>query len=98
LTNTVFLGFIFWLLAPANLFHIAIFSGIAAFRVATPFYLHRTYLRDPKSARYSWMILPIDFVLPALWLFGQWHHRVSWRGTDFILRKGKMVPVKNSGQ
>jgi ceramide glucosyltransferase len=98
LTDTTFLSFLFWLFAPADLFHIAVFAGIALFRIWTPFYLHRTYLGDSKIARYSWTILPIDFILPALWLIGQWHRRVTWRGTDFVVRKGKMVSVKNGGK
>jgi len=98
LTNTAFLAFSFWLLAPADPFHIAVFAGIAVFRVWTPFYVHRVYLRDPRIARCSWTILLTDFLLTALWLIGQWHRRVTWRGTDFVLRKGKMVPAKNSGR
>jgi ceramide glucosyltransferase len=98
LANTTFLGFIFWLLAPADLFHIGVFAGIALFRIWIPFYLHRTYLRDSKIALHSWTILPIDFVLPALWLIGQWQRRITWRGTDFIVRKGKLVPVEKGGK
>lgn len=96
LTNTAFLGFIFWLMAPADLFHIAVFGGIAVFRILTPFYLHRTYLRDSRTALHSWTILPVDFILSALWLIGQWQRRVTWRGNDFVLKKGKMIPLKNN--
>ncbi len=97
LTNTAFLGFIFWLLAPAHPFHIAVFAGILVFRIWTPFYLHRKYLGDPQIAPYSWEALLVDFILPVLWLIGQWHRRVTWGGADFVVRKGKIVPAKTSG-
>ncbi|MGA2532146.1 MAG: glycosyltransferase [Candidatus Aminicenantales bacterium] len=98
LTDTTFLSFVFWLFAPADPFHITMLAGTAVFRTLTPLYLHSRYTKDLKVALRSWMILPIDFILPALWLIGQWHRRVTWRGADFVLRKGKMVPAKNSGR
>ena len=97
LTNTTFLSFLFWLTAPTDPFPLAVLAGTVVFRIVTPFYLHWRILKDPQAAWHAWMILPVDFLLPILWLIGQWRRRVSWRGTDFILRKGTMVPVKNGG-
>jgi len=98
LTDSTFLSFVFWLFAPVDPFHIAVLAGTVVFRTLTPLYLHARYTKDLKVALRSWMILPIDFILPVLWLIGQWHRRVTWRGTDFVLRKGKMVPAKKGGQ
>jgi ceramide glucosyltransferase len=98
LTNTTFLSFLFWLFAPADRFHIAVLAGTVAFRTLTPLYLHSRYLKDPKVAWNSWMAPPIDFILPVLWFVGQWRRRVTWKETDFVVRKGKMVPVKNSSR
>ncbi|MCX6570453.1 MAG: glycosyltransferase [Candidatus Aminicenantes bacterium] len=98
LTNTAFLSFIFWLFVPADRFHIAVLAGTVVFRTLTPLYVHSRYIKDPKVALHSWMILPIDFILPVLWLIGQWHRRVTWRGTDFIVRKGKLAPVEKGGK
>jgi hypothetical protein len=66
--------------------------------MATPLYLHARYSRDFRVARHFWMIVPIDFLLPVLWLIGQWQRRVTWRGDDFVVRKGRMVPAKVSGE
>lgn len=96
LTDTTFLSFIFWLFAPADPFHIAVFAGTLVFRTLTPLLLHARYMKDPKVAVHSWMILPTDFILPVLWMIGQWNRRVTWRGTDYVVRKGNMIPVKNS--
>jgi ceramide glucosyltransferase len=98
LTDTTFLSFVFWLFAPADPFHIAMLAGTAVFRMLTPLYLHARYTKDLKVALRAWMILPIDFILPVLWLIGQWQRRITWRGTAFVLRKGKMVPAKNGGE
>jgi ceramide glucosyltransferase len=95
LTNTVFLAFVFWLLAPASLFHVSVFAAVLVFRIWTPFHLYRRYLRDPGTARDAWMIVPMDFVLTTLWTIGQWKRRVTWRGAKFVLRKGKMYPVRD---
>jgi hypothetical protein len=98
LTNTTFLSFLFWLTAPTHPFPIAVLAGTVVFRIVTPFYLHWRILNDLQAAWHAWLVLPVDFLLPVLWLIGQWRRRVSWRGTDFILRKGTLVPVKNSGK
>jgi len=94
LANMTFLGFLYWLLKPAHPAHIAVFAALGAVRTGASFHLHWKYLKDRGLARYSWAILFIDFVLPVLWLIGQWRRRVTWRGTDYDLRKGKLVPVK----
>jgi ceramide glucosyltransferase len=97
-TDTTFLSFVFWLFAPSDPFHIAVLAGSIVFRTLTPLYLHSRYTKDLNVALRSWMRVPIDFILPVLWLIGQWHHRVTWRGADFVLRKGKMAPAKISGK
>ncbi len=97
LTDTVFLSFIFWLFAPTDLFHIAVFAVTVVFRILTPLYLHLTYLKDSKTAVYSWTILLMDFILLVLWFIVYFRHRITWRDADFIVRKGKMVPAKKGG-
>lgn len=98
LTNSTFLSFIFWLFAPADRFHIAVLAGTVLFRTLTPVCLNARFIKDPKVVWHAWMVLPVDFVLPVLWLIGQWRRRITWRGEDFLVRKGEMVPVKNNGR
>jgi cellulose synthase/poly-beta-1,6-N-acetylglucosamine synthase-like glycosyltransferase len=98
LTDTTFLSFVFWLFAPSDPLHLAVLAGTLMFRMVTPLYLHARYSKDFGVARHFWMIVPIDFLLPVLWLIGQWQRRVTWRGTELAVRKGKLVPIEIRGK
>ena len=94
LANTAFLGAVFWLLAPADPFHIAVLVGAAVSRTLTPLILNRPLVEDPRIARHAWMALPLDFIFLSFWMIGQWRHRVAWRGQEYIVRNGELVPAK----
>lgn len=94
--NTAFLGALFWLLAPASPFHIAVFLGAAVSRTLTPLILNRPLIDDPHIGRHAWMAVPMDFVFIALWFVGQWRHRITWRGVEYAVRKGRMIPVADT--
>ena len=94
--NTAFLGGLFWLLAPANPFHIAVLLGAAVSRTLTPLVLNRPLIEDPRIGRHAWMAVPMDFVFISLWFVGHWRRRITWRGTEYAVRKGKMVPVEDA--
>ncbi len=98
LTNSTFLSFVFWLFSPAEWHHIAVLAGTIVFRTLTPLLLNKPLIEDPRIVRHAWMVLPVDFVLPVLWLISQWRRRVTWRGAEFIIRKGELVPVKSGGR
>jgi ceramide glucosyltransferase len=97
LTNSTFLSFIFWLFAPGDWEHIIVFAGTIVYRTLTPLGLNRKLIKDPRILWHAWMVLPVDFVLPVLWLVGQWRRRITWRGKEFVVRKGTVVPVKSDG-
>ena len=98
LTNSTFLSFVFWLFAPRDWRHITVLAVTVVFRTLTPLCLNKKLIQDPRIARHAWMVLPVDFVLPVLWLIGQWRRRIRWRGEEFVVRKGTVVPVKSGGR
>jgi ceramide glucosyltransferase len=96
LANTAFLGAVFWLMAPLDLFHVAVLAMAAFFRMLTPLLLNRPLVEDDRIARHAWMVLPVDLVFVALWLVGQWRRRLTWRGGEFSVAGGEMVPAKSA--
>jgi ceramide glucosyltransferase len=96
LANTSFLGTMFWLTAPLDRFHLAVLAIAALSRILTPFLLNRPLVEDDRIAWHAWMVVPVDFVFVSLWLIGQGRRRLTWRGREFVVRKGEIVPEKSA--
>ena len=47
-------------------------------------------LKDEEARRWLWLLPLRDFVAPLVWLAGIFGRKISWRGEEFELDKGKL--------
>jgi hypothetical protein len=50
-------------------------------------------LKDPLLPRKWWLIPLHDGIQFFIWATALFFNRVSWRGTEFYVRRGRFVPV-----
>jgi ceramide glucosyltransferase len=53
-------------------------------------------LGDPVLRRNMWLLPVRDALAVFVWLASFFSNRITWRGTKFIIRKGRLVPVARS--
>jgi ceramide glucosyltransferase len=50
-------------------------------------------LHDPQFSR-DWWLLPLrDGIALLVWIISFFGNRISWGGTEYILKKGKLIPI-----
>lgn len=50
-------------------------------------------LRDPLLRRKWWLVPPSDAVWFPVWLASLFWNRINWRGREFYVRRGRLIPV-----
>lgn len=50
-------------------------------------------LQDPLLPRKLWLVPVVDGVDFFIWLASFWRNRVEWRGADFYVREGRLIPI-----
>ena len=81
-----------------SLFSIALFSMALMFRVCLALGVGVGILDDRQVLRDLWLMLPRDFVALALWAWSYASDTVVWRGENFVLNKGKLIPGTGAAQ
>ncbi|HKR26112.1 MAG TPA: hypothetical protein VJS11_01610, partial [Acidobacteriaceae bacterium] len=71
---------------------IALFSLALLFRVSLALGVGVGILGDRQVIRDLWLILPRDLLALALWAWSYASDTVMWRGEEFVVRKGRLVP------
>lgn len=75
----------------ASLPSIALFSLALLFRVSLALGVGVGILGDRQVIRDLWLILPRDLLTLGLWGWSYASDTVTWRGEEFVVRKGKLV-------
>jgi ceramide glucosyltransferase len=55
-------------------------------------------LGQPDSLKNSWLIPVWDAVACVIWLASFTRNSIRWRGADYFIREGQLVPVASSPQ
>ncbi|MBI2822670.1 MAG: bacteriohopanetetrol glucosamine biosynthesis glycosyltransferase HpnI [Acidobacteria bacterium] len=71
----------------------ALLAAAAVFRLATVLQVGVGVLRDRQTARRLWLVPLSDLLALAVWAGGYTGRCVSWRGSEFVLEKGKLRPL-----
>jgi ceramide glucosyltransferase len=84
------------LLAPAKIIAASCLAAYLALRVALAFSAGVGVLQD-ETVRRRWWLIPIrDAMHFFIWLVSFASNRVTWGDAEFIMKKGQMIPVRNS--
>lgn len=75
----------------ASLPSIALFCLALLFRVSLALGVGVGILGDEQVIRDLWLILPRDLLTLALWAWSYASDTVTWRGEQFVVRKGKLI-------
>lgn len=70
------------------------FGGYAALRLLVAWTVGIWGLKDPLLWSKPWLILLHDFIWFPVWLAGFFRNRIVWRGREFRLDRGRLIPVK----
>lgn len=70
---------------------IALFSLALLFRVSLALGVGVGILGDQQVVRDLWLILPRDLLALGLWAWSYASDTVTWRGEEFVVRKGRLV-------
>jgi len=71
---------------------IALFSLALLFRVSLALGVGVGILGDGQVLRDLWLILPRDLLALGLWAWSYASDTVTWRGEQFFVRRGRLVP------
>jgi ceramide glucosyltransferase len=83
-------------LARGNRWSWLLFAIALAARFISAFTVGRVVLRDHQVLRLWWLIPIRDCIALAFWALAYSGRTVHWRGDQFVLRKGKLSPVRSS--
>lgn len=76
----------------ASLLSIALFSMALLLRVSLALGVGVGMLGDPQVIQDLWLILPRDLLTLILWAWSYASDTVTWRGEQFLVKKGKLIP------
>jgi ceramide glucosyltransferase len=79
--------------APSAPVAIAYLAGYFVLRFAMGWTVGVWGLRDPVLRRRFWLLPVRDLLSFFVWLASFAMNRIEWRGSSFVLEKGRMVPV-----
>jgi ceramide glucosyltransferase len=79
--------------APSGAVATAYLAGYFVLRFAMAWAVGVWGLRDPVLRRRFWLLPVRDLLSFFVWLASFGMNRIEWRGTSFVLEKGRMVPV-----
>ena len=85
LLNLLFAGAAFWswiVLGIVLLLRIAAASAVA-----------RSVLKDRQLLKHLWLLPLRDLIAVGVWIVSFWGHTVTWRGDEFELKKGRLIPI-----
>ena len=84
------------LLAPATWWSWVLFIGAAAARTSTAFSVGWLTLRDRFVLRDLWLMPVRDVLALATWIWSYAGNSITWRGEQFQLKKGRMLPISKT--
>ncbi len=84
------------LLAPTNPVAVACVAAYLVLRIASALAAGALALRDETVRRLWWLVPVRDAVHVFIWLASFTSNRVTWGDTEFTMKKGHMIPVRNS--
>lgn len=79
--------------APSARVALAYLSGYAILRALMAWSAGIRVLGDPVLRRKWWLVPVRDAVWFVVWTVSLFRNRVVWRGREFVLRKGRLIPV-----
>jgi ceramide glucosyltransferase len=83
-------------LAPSRLAAISCLGIPLAARLAMAFSFGAYGMKDPLLRRRWWLIPLRDAVDFFMWVVALFSNRVSWRGSKFYVRRGRLIPLARS--
>lgn len=84
------------LLAPTKLFAAACLAAYLLLRLGVAWSVGVRILRD-ETVRRRWWLIPVrDAIHFVVWLGSFTSNRVTWGDAEFTMKKGEMIPLRNS--
>jgi ceramide glucosyltransferase len=80
-------------IAPSRMIALAYVLGYAIFRFIHTWTVGVWGLKDPVVRRKFWLMPVRDFFAFPVWICSFFTNRIQWRGTQFTIRKGILIPV-----
>jgi ceramide glucosyltransferase len=80
-------------IAPSRMIALAYLLGYVVFRFLHTWTVGVWGLKDPVVRRKFWLMPVRDFFAFPVWICSFFTNRIQWRGTQFTIRKGILVPV-----
>jgi ceramide glucosyltransferase len=85
------------LVAPAPAIFAAYVAAYLVLRMWMAWEVGVRGLRDPVLRRNLWLLPVRDALAVGVWLASFFSRRISWRGEEFLIRKGALVRVTSKG-
>ena len=62
-------------------------------RIMVAFAVGESVLKDSQLLNHLWLLPLRDLIAVGVWIVSFWGHTVTWRGDEFELRKGRLIPT-----
>jgi ceramide glucosyltransferase len=80
--------------APNWIVTTAYLAGYAVLRLTTAWVVGVWGLKDDLLRRKLWLVPLRDAFAFAVWVASYFHSRINWRGSEFYVVRGKLIPVE----
>lgn len=85
LLNVLFAGAAYW--------SWILLGCVLLLRILAALAVGKSVLRDRQLLKQLWLFPLRDLIAVAVWIVSFWGHTVTWRGDEFELRKGRLIPI-----
>jgi ceramide glucosyltransferase len=86
------------LVAPSPAITLGYIGAYLVARIGMVWYVGVRGLEDPVVRANLWMVPIRDVIGVAIWFASFLSNRISWRGRDFVIQQGRLVPVPPSAK
>ena len=62
-------------------------------RIMAALAVGKAVLKDRQFLKHLWLLPLRDLIAVGVWIVSFWGHTVTWRGDEFELRKGRLIPI-----
>lgn len=81
------------LLAQAAYWSWIVLGCVLLLRILVALAVGKSVLRDNQLFKQLWLFPLRDLIAVGVWIVSFWGHTVTWRGDEFELRKGRLIPT-----
>jgi ceramide glucosyltransferase len=86
-----FYSFLYWILNLRNIWAFLFFVFVSFTRIVMTAYYNDSYIKDPSTQQYLWLVPVRDLLIPLEWLLGFAGQTIRWRGNRYRIQSGARI-------